>query len=583
MWQLVDGVRRRWLAALEAAVRGEGRPQFFLQASLVLMALNAAVFHFFPVASHDTRLNLLVCVGLLGLAILVTRPGWFVPSLHMALAVCAVLVVFISARTGGIQSQVLLWLCLVPLVALLLAGLVHGLVWLALVELGLWAIWRLTAAGTLSSEVPQGPSELLVLAGSLALCVLTPFLVAMLYDHLHRRRLAVLEEGNQALRNTHTALVQAQAHKDEFVAAVGHELRTPMSAILGLNAVLREHLVSAPEQLDAVEHIRRSTQQLLVVVNNILDFSQLQAGQLRLYPDWADARALVHSALEEQRSGAALRAVTLQCDVAADVPPLLCLDQQRFKQVLTNLLDNAVRYSPDGAQVHVALRWQAACLQVEVCDQGPGIEEERQPHIFSLFALDEDRNRRQQQGTGLGLAICQQLLSLQGGRIGVRSAKGEGACFWFDWPVPGASSVVSAEPQPTEWLAVLSVLVVDDDPVNRLVSALQIRKALPGARVEVAASAQEAQQRLHAERFGALVLDMHMPGMSGLDLVRWLRQQPAALSTIPVIGLTASTRPQDWESCLEAGMDGVLTKPLEPTRIVQLLARPRASTAGAAP
>lgn len=572
VWWICDPVTNRWRAAVEAAVAGEGRPHFFLQVCLVLMALNAAVFHFFPVASHDTRFNLLLCAGLLVLAWLAGRPRWFVPVLHMALVASAALVLFISALTGGIHSQVLLWVCLLPLVALLLAGARHGLIWLLLVELLLLTMWWLTAAGVLSPTVPQGMSEIWVMSGNLALCVLLPFLVVMLYDHLHRRRIHALEDGNRALHETHAALLQAQAHKDEFVAAVGHELRTPMSAILGLNSVLREQLLHAPDQLEAVDHIRRSTQQLLGVVNNILDFSQLQAGQLRLHPDWTDVRAAVAEVIDEQHGRAALKGAVLQLEVASNLPPQVHLDHLRFKQVLSNLLDNAVRYSPDSGQVRVSVALRDGHLRVEVHDDGPGIDSEQQAHIFSLFALNEDSNRRNNQGTGLGLSICHQLLRLQGGHIGVVSNKGAGACFWFDWPLP--TSEVKADAAPASKLPqALDVLVVDDDAINRMVTALQVRKALPQCRVVTVADASQAQQHLQAEPCDVVVLDMYMPGVSGLDLARWVRTQPGPLQGITLIGLTASTYPQDWERCMQAGMNGVLTKPLEMTRIVQMLTR----------
>ena len=573
LWWISDHVTNRWHAAVEAAVAGEGRPHFFLQVCLVLMALNAAIFHFFPVASHDTRFNLLLFAGLLMLAWLAGRPRWFVPVLHVALVASASLVLFISALTGGIHSQVLLWVCLLPLVALLLAGALHGLIWLLLVEVLLLVMWRLTASGDLSASVPQGMSEILVMSGNLALCVLLPFLVLMLYDHLHRRGLSALEDGNRALHETHAALLQAQAHKDEFVAAVGHELRTPMSAILGLNPVLREQLLNAPDQLEAVDHIRRSTQQLLGIVNNILDFSQLQAGQLRLHPDWTDARAAVTDVIEEQRGRAALKGVVLQLDVDTSLPPQVHLDHLRFKQVIANLLDNAVRYSPDSGQVRVSAALKEGHLHVEVHDDGPGIDPEQQAHIFSLFALNEDHNRRNNHGTGLGLSICHQLLSLQGGRIGVKSEKGAGACFWFDWPLPTRQARPVAPAASSMPPQALDVLVVDDDAINRMVTALQIRKALPQCRVVTVADARQAQRHLQNEACDVVVLDMYMPDISGLDLTRWIRRQPGAQQGITVIGLTASTYPQDWERCMQAGMDGVLTKPLETTRIVQMLTR----------
>lgn len=572
MW-IGDRLQARWSAALEAAVAGEGRPVFFLQACLVMMAVNAAVFHFFPVLSHDTRINLLVCAALVAMAWLASRPALFLPVLHLSLGLCAGLVVFISTRTGGIQSPVLLWVCLLPLVALLLGRLRHGLVWLLLVQVLLFGVWQLTQRGYFSAEVPQSLADLWVVAGSMLLCVLTPFLLVMLYDHLHRRRMAGLQAGNHALRSTYAELAQAQAHKDDFVAAVGHELRTPMSAILGLNALLREQLGHDADQLQTVDHIRRSTQQLLTVVNNILDFSQLQAGQLRLHPDWADVRAAVHEVIDEYRGRAALKRLDVQLQMADDVPQQVHTDHLRFKQVLANMLDNAVRYAPDDGWVRVSVARCDEGLCLEVCDNGPGIDVHLQPQLFSMFTLDKDRNRRHNQGTGLGLSICQHLVTLAGGRIGVRSDKGHGACFWMVWPSTASQNLAAAAAPPTQPLEHLHVLVVDDDPINRMVTSLQIRQALPRCQVSTAADAREAQWHLGSHVCDAVVLDVYMAGMGGVELTQWIRQQPGVLRRVTVIGLTASTYPQDLERCRQAGMDGVLTKPLDITRIVQLLAR----------
>ncbi len=581
MW-LGESLKQRWSAALEAAVTGEGRPVFFLQACLALMALNAAAFHLFPVASHDTRINLLVCAGLVALIWPAARPAWFVPVLYLSLSFGAALVVFIVSRTGGIHSPVLLWLCLLPLLALLMGRLRHGFVWLLLAQVLLLLMWWLTAEGYVSAHVPQSRADLWVVSGSTLLCVLTPFVVIMLYDHLHRRRMADLRAGNQALRSTYAELAQAQAHKDDFVAAVGHELRTPMSAILGLNALLREQLAHAPDQLQAVDHIRRSTQQLLAVVNNILDFSQLQAGQLRLHADWADVRVTVHEVMEEHRGRAVLKHLDVQLGIAQDVPQQMHTDHLRFKQVLANLLDNAVRYAPEGGWVRVLVAVREAGLWVEVSDNGPGIDAQLQPHLFSVFTVDKDRNRRNNQGTGLGLSICQQLVGLAGGQIGLRSTKGVGACFWFVWPSTAPHALAATTPPPSQPLESLHVLVVDDDAINRMVTALQIRQALPQCEVTTVADARQAQQHLRTRVCQVVVLDLYMAGMCGIELTEWIREQPGALQRITVIGLTASSYPQDWERCRQVGMNGVLTKPLDATRIVQLLTRSASVDAGGA-
>lgn len=570
---LLGSVLGAWRKALELAVQDGARPPLFLRICLLLMAASAALFFALPVTSHDTRINLILVVVLLVLGVFAGKLRWFVPVLYAALLSGAALVIFIGMQTGGIYSLVLLWLCVVPLAALLLAGPLHGLVWLLLVQAMLLAIWWASGAGWAEPFLQDGFVGSSVALISALLAVITSFGVVAVYDKLHRSRLALLEEGNQALQKMHVDLVQAQTHKDEFVAAVGHELRTPMSAILGLNAVLREQLAHQPEQVEAVDHIRRSARQLLSVVNNILDFSQLQAGQLHLRPDWMDVRQVLTEVQDECRNRASFKGLDVRLSSDPSVPELVHLDRQRFKQLVANLLDNALRYSPDGGVIAVTAVCHAQRLRVDVSDTGAGIDPTEQAHIFEVFPSGSERRENAAQGTGLGLSICQQLVALHGGRIGVVSDKGAGARFWFELPLQ------SQTPQPADPSAcasslslALDVLVVDDDLVNRMVTELQLRKALPQCRVVSLPDALQAQRHLLTVPCDVVVLDMYMPGMSGLDLARWMRQQSGPVAEVTVIGLTASTYPQDWDRCLQAGMDGVLTKPLDVARIVQTVA-----------
>lgn len=566
--------RRSCESALAAAAEGETCSSLFLQVCLVMFAANALFFYFLPGVFHDTRVNVAVALIQLGMLPLVTWRNGFFLVMHTALVLSSGLVMYVATLTGGIYASVLLWLSMIPLTALLLAGLRQAMIWLLVIQLGLVCLWWATAAGYVSAEVKQSTHLVWVVFCSLLLCMLTPFAVVNLYDNLHRRRMSMLKDGNEALRATHAALLQAQSHKDEFVAALGHELRTPMSAILGLNGVLRDHVANNPEQVDAVDHIRRSTQQLLGVVNNILDFSQLQAGELRLQPDWMNPGSAVEEVLDEYRDKARNKSLQLQWHVSQGLELRVMLDRWRFKQVVANILDNAIRHSPEGGAVGLSMTLRDNILRLDVSDQGPGIDAQRQQQIFRQFENTDHGRRMASQGTGLGLSICQQLAELHGGRVGVHSVTGQGATFWVEWPVQVESALAlllnQSQAQAT---MVLDLLIVDDDNVNRMVTELQLRKAMPNARVHSAASAQQAQAWLQGERCDVVLLDMYMPGMSGLDLAHWVRESPLLQNGLVLIGLTASTHPDDWQRCIDAGMNGVLTKPLDVQRIVQTIHR----------
>ena len=569
-----NGWRRRWETALAEAAAGEARSRFFLRVCLIMFAANALFFYFLPGVFHDTRVNVAVALAQLAMLPLVPWRRGFLLVMHTALVLSTGLVVYVAVHTGGINASVLLWLCMIPMTALLLAGIRQAMWWVLLIQLVLAWVWWATLSGQVSGDVRQSPQLVWVVFSSLLLCMLTPFAAVHLYDTLHRLRMSMLEDGNEALRTTHAALVQAQSHKDEFVAAVGHELRTPMSAILGLNSVLRDHLAGHPDQVDAVDHIRRSTQHLLGVVNNILDFSQLQAGELRLQPDWMDLKQAMEDVLDEHRDKARNKSLQLHWQMTLGMPSQVMLDRLRFKQVVANLLDNAIRYSPEGAAVGLFLTRRAQVLRLDVSDQGPGVDADQQQRIFRLFENNDGGRRHNAQGTGLGLSICQQLVALHGGRVGVHSEKGHGATFWVEWPVQADIEPPPAASDPQAHATVsLELLVVDDDGVNRLVTELQLRKAMPNAQVHSVASAAEAQKWLQTRRCDVVLLDMYMPGMSGLDLARWVRDSHGAVQGVTLIGLTASTHPDDWQRCIDAGMNGVLTKPLDVPRIVQTIHR----------
>jgi CheY-like chemotaxis protein len=369
------------------------------------------------------------------------------------------------------------------------------------------------------------------------------------------------------------ALLKAQAHKDEFVAAVGHELRTPMNAILGFNGVLREELADQPEQVEVVDHIRRSTAHLLQVVNDILDFSQLQAGQLKLRPEDFDLSALMAELVGAFQSKAQEKNLLLLASLDPALPAGVHADRQRVLQTLRNLLDNALKFTDHGA-VTLSILGRGERLRFEVTDTGRGIALAQQAHIFSRFEHADVQTTRTYGGTGLGLSICEKLVTLQGGLIGVDSQEGSGARFWFEIPLQTALTLPALAPTATPILgdAALRILVVDDNAMNLMVARLQLQKCWPQALVVTAGSAAEALALLPDQSFDIALVDMVMPECDGLQLTREIRQRfPATAQRMPILALTANTNPVDRQRCLDAGMDGVLDKPMDLGVLVQVV------------
>ena len=374
-----------------------------------------------------------------------------------------------------------------------------------------------------------------------------------------------LKERNFELEGSRQALLKSEAYKDEFVAAVGHELRTPMNAILGFNDVLLENMQLDPKDLETVRLIRQSTDKLLKLVNQILDFSQLQAGRLVLNP----APVRVSDALAQCRatfSPAPDSPVSLVTELDPSIPDWVSLDALRVKEVLCHLLDNAFKFTAHG-EVLLRLTRHENELLFEVIDSGSGIPKELQEHIFKRFEHADQATLRQFGGTGLGLAISKQLVALFGGNIGLESTLGHGSRFWFSVPLvacaaPASRALSIHAPDLSNYA--LRILVVDDNPVNLQVARYMCQSIWPLADIVDTASGPESLELLQQSQFDVVLMDMFMPGMNGPQACQAIRQQLLdPICHIPVIGLTASTHTQDRQQCLEAGMNEVLPKPMD--------------------
>jgi signal transduction histidine kinase/ActR/RegA family two-component response regulator len=407
--------------------------------------------------------------------------------------------------------------------------------------------------------------------------------VVFVTERMHRSQTVEMDESNSELERTHQALIRAQAHKDEFIASVGHELRTPMNAILGLNGILRTELAGKPEDAAVVDLIRGSTEQLLQVVNDILDFSQLQAGRLALREEEFAVRETVGAVLVSYEEKAQAKKITLHLQASSVHNMWVKGDRQRLVQVLNNLLDNAIKFTPQG---EIVLRVQAVGGGVlfEVQDTGIGIASDRQQQIFKGFEHADVQTNRQYGGTGLGLSICERLVTLQGGTIGVSSVSGQGSRFWFQLPL---RSIAVKEAQAAAEVArmlvdkPIQILLVDDNAVNLLVARMLLKKCFPKADITEASSGAIALEKLKTQPFDLVLMDMVMPEMDGMEVTRILRRDlPSPVRHVPVLALTASANPVDQDRCLASGMNDVLHKPLDEPQLISKISNALAAHAG---
>lgn len=537
--------------------------------SLLLTALaigcaNTLLFYWLPWSGFDRNLNLLGFVVFLFLGCMV----WFFNTLlfasHGLVALAFGILVPMVSQTGGINSPNLVWMPVLSMAALLLINVRWALIWLAIILLHNLVQFLAVQQGWISGVV--NPQTMPLDSAMLTKLNILFFLMFALgiYDLQYRAKMQAVSLRNAELEATQSALLDAQNHKDEFIASVGHELRTPMNAILGLNGVLLDELADNPQQSDAAHHIRDATTQLLRVVNDILDISQLEADRLIFHnAPFALAHTIISTVNSHQEKA---RSKALSLSLSMHIAPDLWVqaDQQRLVQVLKHLLDNAIKFTGEG-KVLVRASYSTNSLKVEVEDTGPGIAPSAFDALFNRFSNASTDTRRPHGGAGLGLAVCHRLVSLAGGSLWAETGRKRGALFQFEWPMPvHAKRAPAQEVRPTLGDRLRRFLIVDDHPMNQMVVQLLLKKRWPTCQVAVAQSGAHALQLLESSAFDLVLMDVYMPNMDGMQTTRQLRQHAMEkIRNTPVIGLTANHVASDSDRCLQAGMQSVILKPID--------------------